>query len=63
MVRSNAQIPLEASWHESGHAVALWMLGIEIDHIELMREDEVRADGLAGCVQQVPCTITTIDQI
>jgi hypothetical protein len=59
-VRSSAQIRLEASFHEGGHATAMWLLGVRIDHLELMRPDEVRADGLAGCVQQLPTSIDTI---
>jgi hypothetical protein len=51
---------LEAAYHEAGHGVAMWLQETEIDHLELMRPDELRQDGLAGCVQAVPSPIATI---
>lgn len=59
-MRTPAQIRLEAAWHEASHAVAMYLQGQEIDHLELMRPDEIREDGLAGLVQGAPCPITTI---
>jgi hypothetical protein len=60
MTRTPAQIRLEGATHEAGHAVAMFLLGQEIDHLELMRPFELRSDGLAGCVQSMPHEVTTI---
>lgn len=59
-VRTPKQIRLEAAHHEAGHAVSMYLHNVEIDHLELMRPNEIREDGLAGCVQSMPHSISTI---